>query len=190
LVELLVVIAVIGTLIALLLPAVQRVRESARRSQCSSQLRQIGIALDNYMNSRGPTARFPDAADEPSVTPSLPTITTVLGKFIEDSNAVMICPSDQGTCLTQIVYSDKDGLSYEYLRSTLVDLSVTVDPTTGLCRGRTRQEVLNPSTGPNRGQLLKSSLVEIGQDFDDFHGPSGASGSRNMLFLDCHVEAP
>ena len=58
LIELLVVIAVVGMLVALLLPAIQAARESARRSQCSNNLRQVGVAVQTFHDTK---KHFPSA---------------------------------------------------------------------------------------------------------------------------------
>ena len=104
LVEIIVVIAVIGTLISLTVPAVQASLAASRRMTCRSNLHQIGVALDRYIETKG---IYPDAAELPSFTPNKPTMVTVLGPYIENDTKSFCCPDD-----TQ--YFNVEGLSYEY----------------------------------------------------------------------------
>lgn len=109
-VELLVVAAILGMLVAMLLPAIQAARESARRMSCQSNLRQIGLGMQQYLDLN---YRFPDAARLPSVSPDKPTILDTLGALVEHNQEVFECPSDS-------TYFPQEGTSYEYRRTRLV----------------------------------------------------------------------
>lgn len=88
LVELLVVLAILGVLIALLLPAVQQARAAARRASCKNNLRQLGLAIAQYTNSHdGHFPRTSHVADRSWVY--------TLSPYLEKVDAMRICPEDE-----------------------------------------------------------------------------------------------
>jgi prepilin-type N-terminal cleavage/methylation domain-containing protein/prepilin-type processing-associated H-X9-DG protein len=93
LVELLVVIAIIGILIALLLPAVQAAREAARRSQCTNNLKQMGLALHNHHDTYN---RFPPGA----ASDQIPFGTLTTGAGFGSSWMVYILPYTEQRALS------------------------------------------------------------------------------------------
>ncbi len=120
LIELLVVIAIIGVLIALLLPAIQKVREAANRSSCQNNLKQLGIALLHYHDATG---GFPP------------------GKTTK--------PKMHATIAYLLPYIEQGGLHGQYSMATNWDDKMTNDKPGGPNQAKLKVLVC-PSAPPNR----------------------------------------
>jgi prepilin-type N-terminal cleavage/methylation domain-containing protein/prepilin-type processing-associated H-X9-DG protein len=192
LIELLVVIAIIAVLIALLLPAVQKVRESANRTRCQNNLKQIGIAFHNHDHMLGHFADGGEywdpvgyplsmaAGGSPAVAPNqnwgwgfqlLPYIEQTDLWLLGDPLAIRstpvllyICPTRRGH--TQLVYDTRYGRSamIDYAGNGGLD-SLTTSPSAGsFGNGRDGVVVRRPNGTTSRSipVALKGNVIVDG----------------------------
>ena len=92
LIELLIVVGMISVLISLLLPAVQAAREAARRTHCSNNMRQIGLAVHQFCNTHD--GRFPETMHTLVDADEKKSWIYTLGPYVENVDEIRICPDD------------------------------------------------------------------------------------------------
>ncbi len=159
LIELLVVIAIIAVLIALLLPAVQAAREAARRSQCTNNLKQLGLAVNNYESTHG---RLPSAR---TGSPHLWSALAQILQHLEGGALFNAINFSHGTLPSAARPGD-------YANTTATQTIIA----TYLCPSDPKQDRLDPGFGPNNYVANAGTGLQNGGSFRPQDGTEQVDG--------------